>query len=204
MKQSRKSRASRRTGPQRRRRVIRVLTEGKVTEPSYLAIWARSNRDKVRINFGPTGMAPLQMVEKAYDYERANRRSRSGSPNPDFDEIWCVFDVDQHANVPQALNKARQNGIRVALSNPCFELWLVLHFEDQTAHIEARDVQERAKQLGILDGKQLHESNVDALLNGYDDARQRATKLNERHKGNDSPCWENPSTSVWKLIDLLR
>ena len=28
---------------------------------------------------------------------------------------------------------ARDNGIRVAISNPCFELWLVLHYAQQTA-----------------------------------------------------------------------
>ena len=39
------------------RRVIRVLTEGKVTEPSYLAEWERRNRH-VRLDTKEYGMAP--------------------------------------------------------------------------------------------------------------------------------------------------
>ena len=40
------------------RRVIRVLTEGKVTEPSYLAEWGHRNRH-VRLDTKEYGMVPL-------------------------------------------------------------------------------------------------------------------------------------------------
>ncbi|MFL6141746.1 MAG: RloB family protein [Labedaea sp.] len=39
----------------------------------------------------------------------------------DFDEIWCVVDVDQF-DLAAATSLARDRGIRLAVSNPCFEV----------------------------------------------------------------------------------
>jgi len=54
------------------------------------------------------------------------------------DELWMLLDVDhcltgthQHPFVLQ-LQEAHQRGIRIALSNPCFELWLLLHYVDES------------------------------------------------------------------------
>ena len=76
------------------RRVIRVLTEGKITEPSYLTAWARRYRHSVRLSLPESGMAPETLVDHATQHMRRRRRSRRG--DQDFDEIWCVFDIDQH------------------------------------------------------------------------------------------------------------
>ena len=73
----------------------------------------------------------------------------------DFDEIWCVFDTDAHENLPHAIEEARQSGIAVAVSNPCFELWLVLHVREQTAYIDRHDVQRLSNDLGLSDGKRM-------------------------------------------------
>ena len=52
------------------------------------------------------------------------------------DEFWIVTDVDHWAspghikNLIDVLQKSRQKDVAVALSNPCFDLWLLLHFVD--------------------------------------------------------------------------
>ena len=127
--------------PRRERRVIRVLTEGRVTEPTYLTAWARRYRHSVSLSLPESGMAPETLVDRATQHMRRRRRSRRG--DQDFDEIWCVFDIDQHPNVPTALHNARQSGIEVAVSNPCMELWLVLNAKDQTAHIKCPTASQR-------------------------------------------------------------
>jgi RloB-like protein len=54
----------------------------------------------------------------------------------DGDEFWLVCDCDHWVapnhiqNLTTVLRECRQKGIRVALSNPCFDLWLLLHFSD--------------------------------------------------------------------------
>ncbi|MFT7647504.1 MAG: hypothetical protein ACI8Y4_002253 [Candidatus Poriferisodalaceae bacterium] len=80
-------------------------------------------------------------------------KRRRKADGPDFDEIWCVFDTDEHPNLEQAVAEAADSNIRTARSNPCFELWLVLHVADQTAHVHRHAIQRRAAALGLTDGK---------------------------------------------------
>jgi hypothetical protein len=57
----------------------------------------------------------------------------------DYDERWMLLDTD-HCTVGPSLGsfrdaivKATQQGIKVALSKPCFELWLLLHHLDESS-----------------------------------------------------------------------
>ena len=84
-----------------------------------------------------------------------------------------MFDIDLHPNVPTAIHNARQSGIEVAVSNPCIELWLVLHVEDQTAYINRRNVQRRANELQLTFGKRIPDSAWSTLFDEFETARQR-------------------------------
>jgi hypothetical protein len=52
------------------------------------------------------------------------------------DTFWVVCDCDHWVepshikNLTYVLQQCRQKGIQVALSNPCFDLWLLLHFAE--------------------------------------------------------------------------
>ncbi len=201
MKRPDRGAARRETGRRDHRRVIRVLTEGAVTEVAYLVQWARRSSN-THLDFAESGMAPLSLVQRAREHQRANQR-RGSRQRGDFDEIWCIFDVDQHPNLNQAITEARQSGIRVALSNPCFELWLILHYRDQTAAIDRRQVQRLAADRGITDSKRLNPGAIDTLVARYPDAKIRAEALRERHLADGSGPNANPSTNVWELIDRL-
>lgn len=85
------------------RRVIRVLTEGKITEPSYLTAWARRYRHSVSLSLSESGMAPETLVNHAAQHVRRRRRTRRG--DQDFDEIWCVFDIGRQrsSNTPRTV-----------------------------------------------------------------------------------------------------
>ena len=183
------------------RRIFRILTEGGRTEPHYLTLWARLNRHKVVVDITDTGMTPATLVRRAREHVRTGRRRRR---DPDFDEIWCVFDVDQHPHLQQAVNNARQSAIEVAVSNPCIELWLVLHVENQTAWISRHDVQQRSHELGLTRGKSIPEAACKTLTDAFEAAKVRAEALDERHEGNGSPPRTNPSTDIWRLVDRLR
>ena len=183
------------------RRILRVLSEGEVTEPNYLVEWARRNRDKVTLKIDDRGMTPATLVRTAKEYLKDRRPRRA---DPDFDEIWCVFDTDQHPNLAQAIHEAGQSEIEVAVSNPCFELWLVVHAREQTAYIDRHDVQRLAGELGLTDGKNIPKSAWNTLVQSLDDAKRRARALDQRHDGNGSPPRSNPSTDVWRLVDRLR
>ena len=182
--------------------MIRVLSEGAVTERGYLTMWARLNRRSVRLDVSDRGMTPETLVRRAKQYILRTRRLKRSER--EFDELWCVFDVDQHPNLSHAINDAQQSGIEVAVSNPCFELWLVLHREEQTAYIERHDVQRRSDELQLTDNKRILSSAERILVDAVDTAKQRALALDRRHAGNRSPARSNPSTDVWRLVDRLR
>ena len=179
--------------------IIRVLTEGAVTECEYLR---RIRGPAVRLDSSDAGMAPMTLVERARAYQRAERRVRA--VNRRFDEIWCVFGRDEHPDFERAVREARDAGIRTAISNPCFELWLVLHLEEQTAHIERHAIQRRARALGLIEDKRLGAAADAALNDGYDTAAQRARNLDDMHERDGSPPGSNPSSGVWRLADRLR
>ena len=48
------------------------------------------------------------------------------------DEAWCVFDIEKsatHTTLQKALDLARKHCYHLALSNPSFEYWVLLHYE---------------------------------------------------------------------------
>ena len=146
-------------------------------------------------------MTPHSLVGRARGYARRNRQSRR--VDRDFDEIWCVFDTDEHKKLAQAIEEARQSGIEVAVSNPCIELWFVLHARHQTAHIHRHDVQSLSKDLRLTDGKRIADTARETLVVGFETAKQRARALDARHARNGSPPRSNPGTDVWRLVNRL-
>ncbi|MFL5382303.1 MAG: RloB family protein [Longimicrobiaceae bacterium] len=128
------------------------------------------------------------------------RARRSGDPNEAFDEIWCVFDVDTHERFEQARRAAQAAGIRVAISNPCFELWLLLHFFAQSAHLSAGDARRRV--LRNLPDYDKHLRYEDFAV-GYGHAVKRASELERRHAelGREGA---NPSTGMHRLAERIR
>jgi hypothetical protein len=131
-----------RRGPRRTPRPeIVVVCEGKVTEPRYFtefrALYGNSLVTVTAI--GGCGV-PVSVVQRAIE-ERHSRRQAARKSGDSFDtlyEVWAVFDRDEHPKeqVPEAFNLAVQHGINLAYSNPCFEVWGLMHFScfDRPGH----------------------------------------------------------------------
>lgn len=193
----------RRRTPRDSRRTIRVHTEGKVTEPGYLEELGRLHRDTTRIEFGQSGAVPATLVDHACrDIDDNRRAQRRGDIL--YEEIWCVFDRDEHPNIPQVLERARQKGVETAFSNPCFELWLVLHKRSQTGYVERQAIQKLARDLGLLEGKAIEAGVFRDLMGGYENAKRRARELDRMHLRDGRRPDSNPSSTMWRLVDLIR
>lgn len=183
--------------------LILVVCEGKVTEPQYVdAFRIAQGANTVRVRVESPGGDPRALVERAVelrdDAERDARRSRD--QNLRYDEVWCVFDVDQHQRLEDARNEAVRSGIELAVSNPCFELWLLLHFADQTAHLSVKQARDRLKK--HLPGYDKHVRFEDASQ-GYEEAVRRAKALDLHHTAAGAPGG-NPSTNMHRLTERIR
>jgi len=202
-------------GPRRGRRQLRsrpqlarilILCEGQCTEPQYLHEVRRKLRipeQNLRIA-SPPGVpnTPREMVESAKGRKRDKLES--------YDQVWCVFDVEAKLTqqcrdgLPGALNSAKDAGIPIAMSNPCFEIWLCWHKTDQTAWIASDAIQSRCKQLGLTDGKRIQD--VSSLIQDcYGVARERAINSDQTHdrNGTERPEDRNPSSDMYELIDAV-
>lgn len=196
-------RQERRPSSAAKRLSLRVFTEGSKTEPLYLTHWSRRYRDRVIVSVAEFHGTPLSLVESAISEFQDDARTAKRGRGDAFDQYWCVFDIDVHPHVMEAVQLAAQHGIEVAYSNPCIELWFVLHFRDQNAFIERGNVQRLSKELLGCE-KSLEPRALDALVRLHDDAVVRAQALDEKHLGDGSPLGSNPSSNVCKLIDVIR
>src|SRR5579871_4054307 len=106
-------RLDRRKPKRQPRQRILVLCEGKITEPKYFSELRQEVRNRlIEIEVVPACGVPKSLVEQAVDRKKEAQRlaRRAGDPFLDYDEIWCVFDVDDHPNLAEAKQQAKDNG----------------------------------------------------------------------------------------------
>lgn len=203
-KRDRRRRPARRPAFRKPKPITLVVTEGEVTEPQYLngfAAWLKNPRVEVQV-IGGVGV-PRTIVEVAKSRKKQAERSarREKDDNLKYDEVWCVFDVDEHPNISDAKQMARDNEIRLAISNPCFELWLWIHFEDQPG-MQHRHAMQRLLSTKIS-GYDKHVDFERDFIAGYDAAVFRAKRLEEGAEA-DNDEGRNPTTGLWRLTESIR
>lgn len=131
-----------------RARQVYVFTEGAVTEPEYIDIIVRKgvpakpgeNIEHHIENPNAAGRhrKPYFMVQDAVrTLRKVQREAKAAGLNPDKDwnypQVWVLFDRDDHLSIPEARQLADKEGIRIAYSHPCFELWRLLHYTNYTS-----------------------------------------------------------------------
>lgn len=131
-------------------------------------------------------------------------RSRAGDEDAEIDEFWCVFDVEwprNHPGLKDAIERASQNSIQLAVSNPCFELWLILHFQDQSAWLDNDGARRLRRRLDGSSDKGLDAAKYMALTR---DAARRAVELDTRHLRNGTAFpHDNPSSGMHLLLGAV-
>ena len=188
---------ARKVAVKRVKRRILAVVEGKVTEPQYLKRLHRDHRDSVDLVVKQKHTDPLGIVEYA------KRTVREEGGRNVFDEVWLVFDQDEHPEVERACTEGLAAGYLLAFSNPCIELWFLLHFEDQTAWIDRHAAQRESEtHLGCL--KALTSDALSVLIARYEIAKAHAHALTERHIGDGSSARANPSSTMWSLAESIK
>jgi hypothetical protein len=177
------------------RKLFVIATEGDKTEPQYFALFSsQTTTVLVRCLRSRDESSPPQVLKRMKDYIRDKGLKHT-------DEAWLVVDKDQwrddqllqlHEWSMQATNYG------LAVSNPKFELWLLMHFEDATDAATPRQLAER----------------LNRYLPGYDKGRIATGKLKlgitaaiDRARQKDQPsCTDWPrsaGTTVYRLVEKL-
>jgi len=183
--------------------LVLVVCEGEATEPDYInGFRLAQGANTVNVHVHSPGGDPKMLVESAVAMRdsAAAEAKRRRDANLAYDEVWCVFDVDGHARVDAARALAASAGIRLAVSNPCFELWLLLHLADHGAHATSAEARHLVRNHLPRYDKHLR---FDDFAAGYGDAVRRAEAL-ERHRACVGEEGGNPSTGVFRMTERIR
>jgi len=190
------------------RQLALLACEGSTTEPQYfrdMFAWfikrkALSPHSFVIAKHGHTD--PVGVLDDLLKYKGPFNETYR-----DFSLLWIVIDRDEErcnggghtlSNFNNALSSAAAKGIKVAWSNPCFEIWFLLHFQYRQTPVE------RDKLLEILPDiiGCKYEKNTpgmfEHLLPYISTAKKNAEKLSQLKR---SPADANPGTTVYELID---
>lgn len=195
--------------PRHRRRLVRVFTEGDNTEPTYVDAIKRL-QDRYAVKVDDRHGQPSELVTLAIaELKRLTaQHGDDGGPQDESPVVWCVFDRDDHPDVDVSVLRATKAGVKVAFSNPCFEVWLLWHFEAYGSP-ESGKCQRLA---GLIDdrhirgyvrrGKTLAQADIAGRL---ETATQRATVLDKQHErdGIHQPTQRTPSSNVWEFVTSL-
>ena len=194
--------------PQKRRKFQRSLgelpykklfvlaVEGVKTEPQYFGIF-NNQQSVIRVSClkSSHGSSPLQVLKRMEDHLRqVDLRST--------DEAWLVVDKDQWTDEQLVqLHDWAQTGdnLGFALSNPKFEYWLLLHFEDGNDIASSRDCTNRLKR---------HLADYDKGIDVRKFTNERIEAAIDRAKLRDNPtCVDWPrslgSTTIYRLVEKL-
>lgn len=192
---------------------ILIVTEGSKTEPLYLEEIRTAHQlhsANVAVQPGQLGTAPIQVLRYAQRLFEEGDLYKGIRPKS-FDQIYAVFDRDEHDSYFEALNLARsldgklRNDDRQAVSFkaiasiPSFELWLLLHYEDIRAPIQRDEVMARLKQ--HLPGYEKGRGGTFAASRSLlATATQRAQALANNFNAYTAP---EPYTALHELVTLL-
>ncbi len=172
-----------------------IFCEGIASEPDYIngikKVPEIATSVAINIEIEVRHGVPMTLVKRAIDRKK----------DPEIDECWCVFDVEwpkNHPNLKQAVILAREHGIGLAISNPFFELWLILHFEAYAKFSDTATVERRSRQLDGRAGKRIDPTTY---MPHRKEAMDRALALSSRHTQDGTVFpQDNPSSSMAELL----
>lgn len=185
----------RKIGQRRYRKLFIIATEGKKTEPQYFALLNNQQSIVLVECLRPSGgSSPLQVLERMKNRLEREKLRKS-------DEAWLVVDKDEWTD--EQLTRLHgwsqeQENYGLVVSNPKFEYWIVLHFEDGAGISNPHECSDRLRKYLPYYDKGIDRSKVtpDMIIEAVRRARQR-----------DNPCcvdWPRAAgTTMYRLVEKI-
>lgn len=178
------------------RRLFVVAVEGMKTEPDYFNILKTFQpKVEIRILCEKFHTAPDKVLQRIQRFIKSNDLKPT-------DEAWVVVDKDQWPDeqLLKVFNwTTRKPNYGLALSNPKFEFWLLLHFEDGKGISTSQDCSTQLKR-----HLPHYDKGVDARKISLEHVREAIRRARMRDV---PPCVDWPrsagGTTVYRLIQKI-
>jgi hypothetical protein len=187
------------------RRKVWIVCEGPKTEKKYFESF-RSQKEIRYANIEIYSISgkntdPLGIVKYANSHLKEWGVDFRGG-----DGVWCVFDVDSNKDqiLRESYDLAMRKNVQIALSNPCIELWFLIHYQDQHAGLERDQAKSEFKKFQPRYDGEVNNTSLNPLL---PKAIERAKHLNDMHDraGRKLVTTEsNPSSQIFRLIEFIQ
>ncbi len=181
-------------------RLFVLATEDTHAPDAYFRIF-RDTRIKVTVlPTTDTRSAPKYVFERLKEYEEEYQLNEG-------DELWLMLDTDHWTepshiqNLREVNQEALQHNYHLAHSNPCFEVWLLLHKEDIEAPMQrCSEAEKRLK--AVLKGYNKAKPDMSTYsMSDVDDAVRRG----EDSDPSPNERWpQSTGTHVYRLVRVLQ
>ena len=180
------------------KRRILVVGDGK-TEENYFDGITCVNPDIVIRSFGAGKTGIGQILKRT-----RTCMDKLGIDIRDGDRVAVVMDLDLRygtKDVTTIEHECKNAGIELYMSNPCFEVWLLLHFQKFDRPSNPKDL------IGFME-KVLNGPYVKSKLLKWDEIKVKraiefADSLYGKNFTNSECVLRNPSTTVHRLVSSL-
>ncbi|HFU77753.1 MAG TPA: RloB domain-containing protein [Epsilonproteobacteria bacterium] len=187
---------------------VLIVCEGEKTEPHYLtALRDYLKLSQANIKIDPNSdSSPTSVVKYAKDLIR-------DSPKDPYDHVFCVIDRDRHTDFDTAMAqidgyKNKDTKLHAIVSNPCFEFWILLHYNYTTklfgvgGDSPCEDLIKNDLKVFINDYAKGDKTIMPPIIaSGLGMAVANAKRANVTAKRNGT---DNPTTQMDELVDYLK
>ena len=188
------ARFRRKPGERRYKRMFVIVDEGTVTEQEYFPLLSDETIVHIKCLRNRQNLPPREALERVRTYVREEGLRKT-------DEAWVVVDKDQWVEEDLARLHAwslERRNYGFALSNPKFEFWLLLHFEEATGVATGDECDRRLAR---------HLPTYDKHIRANDFTSERIKDALTRAKNRDiPPCvdWpRNAGTTIYRLVERI-
>ena len=171
--------------------------------------------DPVRVE--ADGVDPKTLVDDAAKLLYEDKKDAKKESYDPFAVVWAVTDVDDFGKngdkLRAAVDKGRQSGVEVIISNPCFDVWLIDHKQPcPLSYTQTSECEKLAKRLGLIDMSRNRNNpkhiRQEAIAEQYAAAAKNAQKhMSEQHRrirdSRPSSGDYAPWTDIPKIVDTL-
>ncbi len=180
---------------------IIIAMEGNTTEPNYFsAVKKKLQASSLKIilltrDEKNTNSAPIHIIEEIKNYKKKDSIDKN-------DELWLIIDKDRwpDSQLSTVAEECITSKYNLGLSNPCFEIWLILHYDNLSGHIgetwSSRTAHDRWNSIHAAHNISSHQKIADNILPAIDNAKELDKNKTAR--------WPNTiGTRVYKLAESI-